>query len=92
MFHLSWTNLTSTFHFCQPIGKSIPFGETYILRTKLKLFKTAVKSVFLYGCETWAMNDSKEDTPNICEQIFMENFQYLLASDNKKEILMGTCW
>jgi hypothetical protein len=50
MFHLSWTNLTSECHFCQPIRNSIPFGETYILRrTKLKLFKTVVKSVVKHG-------------------------------------------
>ncbi len=35
------------------------------MKTKLKLFKTLVKSVLIYGCETWKINkkdDAKFDT------------------------------
>ncbi|XP_033112168.1 uncharacterized protein LOC117113048 [Anneissia japonica] len=35
-------------------------SHIYTLPTKLRLFNTLVKSVLLYGCETWTVNQSDE--------------------------------
>ncbi|XP_033115324.1 uncharacterized protein LOC117115574, partial [Anneissia japonica] len=35
-------------------------SHIYTLATKLRLFNTLVKSVLLYGCETWKVNQSDE--------------------------------
>jgi len=45
--------------------KQIWNSNVYSVKTKLKLFRTLVKSVLTYGCETWKINkkdDNKLDT------------------------------
>ena len=47
-------------------------------RTKVMLYKTAVKPVLIYGCETWKMNKSDENKIDV----FQSSGPFLETTDN----------
>ena len=70
--------------------KNIWSSNSISRRTKVGLYKTLVKPVLMYGCETWKMNKSDENKINVFQsrclrRIFKIRWQERITN---KEVLM----
>ena len=60
------------------------------LQTKLRIFKTNVKSALLYGSETSEIDETTDqEIADIYQQVFKEDPEYLLARGHLKRRTMG---
>ena len=61
----------AAFHILINVWKSRVIGKT----TKISLFNTNIKSVLLYGAETWRMNKTTLKRSRLCKSVLAENIR-----------------
>ena len=61
--------------------RNISNSSSIIRHTKMRLFKTLVKTVLMYGSETWRIDDERRrnETGRIPNQMFAENIEDTMA-------------
>ena len=73
------------FHLLRNVWKSKVIGET----TKIRLFNINVKSVLLYGAETWRIKDHADKDPDICQPLPEKIFPNTLDGQGEQQRPLG---
>ena len=77
--------------------KNILTSKKVSLKTKIKLHKSLIESIFLYNCELWTMTKQRENKIDIYQRTFLRNivnikYPKIITNDNLYKITNQIQW